>query len=321
MTINGRTLFLKGVFPALALILLAYAVMKFTVKPSDEDPVKIDPALAVLVPPETQMLVGIRAKEITQTPVYALLREKRLLEPLESFVERTGITPEKQLYELLVTFDGKESLILARAKFHEESALEPDIKGPGMQRFDHGGRMFIGNPQFAIAFVNATTAMMGSTPYLRETVDRLNAGKLGIPEYFSTQQDLIPRTNYVWMVTRGLTPEMRSYIPEQGNMANLTRMLRGMQGSRVMVDLRGDVLVSAQATMDSPESAAQMVSALKGLAGLARLTTPNDQLDLLRVYDSLQAVSAENVVDASIRMGEEQLPAILGMVPSGTMLP
>ncbi len=318
MTLNGRTLFLKGVFPALALILLAYVVMKITVKPSDTDPVKIDPALAVLVPPETQMLVGIRAKEITKTPVYSLLRERRLLEPLESFVERTGITPEKQLYELLVTFDGNESLILARAKFHEESALEPDIKGPGMQRFDHGGRMFIGNPQFAIAFVNATTAMMGSTPYLRQTIDRLNDGKLGIPEYFSAEQQLIPRTNYLWMVTRGLTPEMRAYIPEQGNAANLARMLRGMQGSRVMVDLRSDVIVSAQATMDNPESAKQMASALKGLAGLARLTTPNDQLDLLEVYDSLQAEATENQVKASVRVSEGQLPSLLSAFSAGT---
>ncbi len=314
MTLNGRSLFLKGVFPAIAVILLAYAVMKFTVKPSDSDPVKIDPALAVLVPPETQMLVGIRAKDITATPVYSLLREKRLLEPLESFVSRTGITPEKQLYELLVTFDGEETLILARAKFHEESALEPDIKGPGMERFDHGGRMFIGNPQFAIAFVNATTAMMGNTPYLRRIVDRLNAGELGIPEEFRRQQQDIPRTHYLWMITRGLTPEMQGYIPREGNAANLTRLLQGMQSSRVMVDLRGDVQITAHATMDSPEAAAQIASALKGLAGLARLTTPNDQLDLLTVYDSLKAEAQGNQVDASLRIQQAQLPALLGLL-------
>lgn len=321
MTLNGRTLFLKGVFPAVGLILLAYLAVKLTVKPSDTDPVKIDPALAVLVPPETQMLVGIRAKEITKTPVYALLREKRLLEPLESFVERTGITPEKQLYELLVTFDGRESLILARAKFHEESALEPDIKGPGMQRFDHGGRMFIGNPQFAIAFVNATTAIMGSTSYLRETVDRLNRGQLGMPEEFRQQQALIPRVNYLWMITRGLSPEMRSYIPEQGNAANITRLLRGMQASRVMVDLRGDVVVSAHADMENPEAASQTASALKGLAGLARLTTPNDQLDLLQIYDSLQATATGSAVDASITIREPQLPAVTALLSGNSLMP
>ncbi|MCU0229132.1 MAG: hypothetical protein MUF01_15990 [Bryobacterales bacterium] len=314
MTINGRNLFLKGIFPALALILLAYAVMKFTVQPSDTDPVKIDPALAVLVPPETQMLVGIRAKEITKTPVYELLREERLLEPLESFVERTGITPEKQLYELLITFDGEESLILARAKFHEESALEPDIKGPGMARFDHGGRMFIGNPQYAIAFVNATTAIMGNTPYLRRTVDRLNAGQLGMPEEFRQRQQDIPRTHYLWMITRGLTPEMRGYIPQEGNAANLSRLLDGMQSSHVMVDLRGDVSISASAAMQTQQAAEQIVSALRGLAGLARLTTPKDQLDLLTVYDSLQAEATGTRVDASLRIQQSQLPVLLDLL-------
>lgn len=317
--VNGRTLFLKGVFPVLALILLAFVLMKILVRPSEDDPVKIDPALAVLVPPETQMLVGIRAKEITQTPVYGLLREKKLLEPLEEFIERTGITPEKQLYELLVSFDGRESLVMARAKFHEESALEPDIKGPGLERFSHGGRMFIGNPQYAIAFVNATTAMMGNTPYLREMVDRLNAGELGIPADFLEQQRQIPRGNYLWMLTRGITPEMNDYMPPpgSGNAGNLGRLLHGLKASRVMVDLRDDIRITAHADMDSEAAAAQMVSALKGLAGLARLTTPSDQLDLLRVYDSLKAEAQGGSVDVSLEVAADQLPRILEMLDAG----
>jgi hypothetical protein len=304
MMLNGRSLFLKGVFPALALILVAFIAVKLFVRPSDSDPVKVDPALAVLVPPETQMLVGIRAKEITKTPIYGLLREKKLLEPLEEFIERTGITPEKQLYELLVSFDGRESLVMARAKFHEESALEPDIKGPGLQRFDHGGRMFIGNPQYAIAFVNATTAMMGSTPYLKEMVDRLNDGKLGMPADFAEQR----------MLTRDITPEMNAYLPATGNASNLGRLLHGLRASRVMVDLRDGVVITAHADMATEADAEQVSAALKGLAGIARLTTPNDQLDLLRVYDSLKAETTGKSVDASLQAGPEQVSKLLSML-------
>jgi len=319
--ISGRSIFLKGVFPFLALVLVAFVLMKVLVKPSDDDPVKIDPALMVLVPPETQLLMGIRVKEITGTPAYSILREKKLLEPLEEFVARTGIDPEKQLYELLITFDGRESLVLARAKFNEESALEPDIKGPGMQRFDHGGRMFIGNEQFAVAFVNASTGMLGSTSYLRQIVDRLNAGQLGIPAFFSEQQKQIPRVNYLWMITRGITPEMRAYLPSQGNAANLLRLLNGMQSSRVMADLREDVVIRAHADMDSPASAEQLASLLKGLAGLARLTTSKEDLDLLQVYDSLEATPTEGAVDASIRIGRGQLGKVAGTLPAGSLQP
>jgi hypothetical protein len=319
--ISGKSIFWKGVFPFLALVLVAFILVKLLVKPSDDDPVKIDPALMVLVPPETQLLMGIRVKEITKTPAYSILRKKKLLEPLEEFVARTGIDPEKQLYELLITFDGRESLVLARAKFNEESALEPDIKGPGMRRFDHGGRMFIGNEQFAIAFVNASTGMLGTTPYLRKTVDRLNAGQLGIPGYFEQQQQLIPRANYVWMITRGITPEMRAYLPTQGNAANLLRLLDGMQSSRLMVDLRQDVVIRANAGMSSPAAAEQLASALKGLAGLARLTTSNENLDLLQVYDSLEAKPTESRVDASLRIGQAQLPKVAEALPAGALQP
>ena len=319
--ISGRTIFLKGVFPFLALVLVAFVLMKVLVKPSDDDPVKIDPALMVLVPPETQLLMGIRVKEITGTPVYSILREKKLLEPLEEFVARTGIDPEKQLYELLITFDGRESLVLARAKFNEESALEPDIKGPGMQRFDHGGRMFIGNEQFAVAFVNASTGMLGSTPYLRQIVDRLNAGQLGVPAFFAEQQKQISRANYLWMITRGITPEMRAYLPSQGNAANLLRLLNGMQSSRVMADLREGVIIRAHADMDSPASAEQLASLLKGLAGLARLTTSKEDLDLLKVYDSLEATPTEAAVDASVHIGRDQLAKVAGTLPAGSLKP
>lgn len=319
--ISGRSVFLKGVFPFLALVLVAFIAVKVLVKPSDDDPVKIDPALMVLVPPETQLLMGIRVKEITQTPVYSILRQKRILEPLEEFVARTGINPDKQLYEMLVTFDGEESLVLARAKFNEEAALEPDIKGPGMQRFEHGGRMFIGNEQFAIAFVNSSTGMLGTTAYLRKIVDRLNAGELGMPAYFEEQQRHITRANYVWMITRGLTPEMRAYLPAQGNAANLLRLLDGLKGSRVAIDLRNDIVIRAHADMDSPAAAEQLASALKGLAGLARLTTSNENLDLLKVYDSLETTAAEANVDASIRIAQAQVAKVAESLPDGALQP
>lgn len=319
--ISGRSVFLKGVFPFLALVLVAFIAVKVLVKPSDDDPVKIDPALMVLVPPETQLLMGIRVKEITRTPVYSILRQKKILEPLEEFVARTGINPDKQLYEMLVTFDGQESLVLARAKFNEEAALEPDIKGPGMQRFEHGGRMFIGNEQFAIAFVNASTGILGTTAYLRKIVDRLNAGELGMPAYFEEQQRHITRANYVWMVTRGLTPEMRAYLPAQGNAANLLRLLDGLRGSRVAVDLRNDIVFRAHADMDSPAAAEQLASALKGLAGLARLTTSNENLDLLKVYDSLETKATEANVDVSIRIGQAQVAKVAESLPEGALQP
>jgi|GEM_PF-2082928 len=313
--VNGRSLFLKGVFPALVVLLMAFIAMKVLVKPSENDPVKVDPALAVLVPPDVQMLVGIRAKEITGTPAYRLLREKKLLQPLEEFIERTGITPEKQLYEILVSFDGRESLVMARAKFHEESALEPDIKGPGLERFDHGGRMFIGNPQYAIAFVNATTAMLGNTPYLKQMVDRLNAGELGMPQDFMEEQKKIPRTNYVWMLTREITPQMAEYMPApgSGNAGNVGRLLHGLRAARVMVDLRNEIRIAAHAEMSSEADAAQVVSALKGLAGLARLATPQDQLDLLPVYDSLQANNQGAQVEASLQATVDQFGRVLAI--------
>lgn len=319
--ISGRTVFLRGVFPFLALVLVAFIAVKVLVKPSDDDPVVIDPALMVLVPPETQLLMGFRVKEITKTPVYSILRQKKILEPLEEFVARTGINPDKQLYEMLVTFDGEESLVLARAKFNEEAALEPDIKGPGMLRFEYGGRMFIGNEQFAIAFVNSSTGMLGSTAYLRKTVDRLNAGSLGMPAYFKEQQPKITRANYIWMMTRELTPEMRAYMPSQGNAANLLRLLDGMRGSRVAVDLRNDIVIRAHADMDSPAAAEQLASALKGLAGMARLMTSNENLDLLKVYDSLETKATESSVAASVRIPEAQVAKVAESVPEGALQP
>ncbi|MCZ2152802.1 MAG: hypothetical protein LC114_02690 [Bryobacterales bacterium] len=319
--ISGRRIFLRGVFPVLGLALAAFIAVKLLVKPSDTDPVMIDPALVVLVPPEAEMLMGIRVKEITKTPLYGILREKKLLDPMEEFVRRTGIDPEKQLYEMLVSFDGEESLILARAKFNEEAALEPDIKGPGMQRFDYGGRMFIGNPQFAVAFVNASTAMLGSTAYLQRTVDRLNAGELGMAAYFEEQRKLIPRSNYVWVILRGLTPGMRAYLPSQGNAVNLLRLLDGLQGARLSIDLRKDILIRAHADLSSPAAAEQLSSALKGLAGLARLTVPNENLDLLAVYDSLETTVTDSRLDASIRVKESQAAKVAASLPEGIWQP
>jgi hypothetical protein len=66
--------------------------------------------------------------------------------------------------------------------------------------------------------------------------------------------------------------------------------------------------------MQTQQAAEQIVSALRGLAGLARLTTPKDQLDLLTVYDSLQAEATGTRVDASLRIQQSQLPVLLDLL-------
>src|SRR5690349_21781021 len=92
--------------------------------------VYVDPALATLVPPDTIMLAGVRMEKLAATQFWRDYVNKGRVPMLEQFRKRTGLNPEKDIWELLVASSQKEAVMLIRGKF-SEMGLEPklDLEG------------------------------------------------------------------------------------------------------------------------------------------------------------------------------------------------
>ena len=247
----------------------------------------IDPALAVLVPPDTIALAGVRMERLAKTPFYRDWVEKRRLSFVEEFRRRTGLDPTKDLWEILITSDGKSGLVLVRGRFAEHGR-EPRLDLEGARRFSYKGYTLIGNDETAVVFLNPTTAAAGRTQDLQRLVDRRQE-VTGLPPELEKRARAVPSSNQAWFVmnTAGQLPaSLGANAP--GMMAGLARLAGTVQFVSGGLDVRQAFRADVTAEAGTEQEAEQIRGALRALLGLGRLNTREDRREMLSVYDGMQ---------------------------------
>jgi hypothetical protein len=82
-------------------------------------------------------------------------------------------------------------------------------------------------------------------------------------------------------------------MPEAGNFANFTRMAADLRQFTLAADASTGVRVNIEALYGDAAVANQTRDALRGFVGLARLRTPDNQPQLLQLYDNISVVVKE----------------------------
>ena len=229
--------------PAILLLLLCAACER---QPSPN--VFVDPALAVLIPPETTMVAGIRMQRIQTTPLYQ--EAVRKAARLKSFQERMGLDPSQDVWEYLITSDGENALVLMRGKF-SEMGMEPRLNKPTAQRALYAGVTVIGDEAGAVGFLNPTTAMAGRLETVIRAAERRNRFT-GMPAALEQLASKIPSANAAWFASVGPAP---GFLP-------VTRV-RSARGGIDPATRRIETVVEAQST----EDARAIAQTLNGTAG------------------------------------------------------
>ena len=162
----------------------------------------LDPALAVLVPPDTTLLAGVRMQKLraNATVDRLIARSPRLLQ----FRKDTGLPPGSDVWEYLITYNGTGWLAFMRGKF-TEMGMEPRLDKPGASRIMHNGVTILGDERGAVAFLNPTTAIAGRIDDVIRTLDLRN-NNTGVPPAIEKLTDQIPVKYEVWFASTGTAP-------------------------------------------------------------------------------------------------------------------
>lgn len=163
----------------------------------------LDPALAVLVPPGTTLLAGVRMQKIRASAFYEeyVKDAPRLIR----FREAAGLQDQADVWEYLIAFDGTHWVALMRGRF-SEMGMEPRSKKAGALRISHRGTSIIGDEQGAVAFLNPTTAIAGSFAAIKRVLDTRNESS-GVPKTLQRLAAGISSANEAWLVSVGPAPE------------------------------------------------------------------------------------------------------------------
>lgn len=255
----------------------------------------VDPALALLVPSDTILLVGTRLEPLRATPAYQKFIAKRSFPQLDDFAQRTGVDARKDIWELLFCSNGKTGLLMGRGKFSTE--MEPRLVQQGATRFGYKGHTLFGNEQSAVLFVNTSVAVIGPTSGLRSLVDQRDTGKTGMPPAMAEHLKTIPYDTQLWAVYTGGPVSLP--IPSGSNLTNLDRIARSIQTATLYADMRIGLKATVGGQCTNDQGATQIHDFLKGMIGMGRLSTPDNRPDLLRLYDTIHVEKNQRTVTAS----------------------
>ncbi len=267
--------------------------------------VKVDPALAALVPPETVLMVDTQVESLLKTPVYQKYLANVQVAPIEEFARQTGIDPRRDLKELLFVSSGSRGVLLGRGRFSSEEQARVE-KQPGAIRTVYKGFNLIGNERAAVMFFNSSTVVAGDIGALHSLIDQ-RGNSHGPPAPLAALMKEIPADAQLWAAYTGGSVDLAL----EGNLANVTKLLSSIESGTIYVDLRAGLKSVAEGNCSNAQSAQQVHDALKALVGFGRLSVRPDQQDLLPIYDSIQVTQDKNRVTVQVDIPQDLVEKFL----------
>lgn len=288
---------------SIPIALLAAAVLSSCQRTATTTAVRVDPALTTLLPADTAVLVGAKLDKLRDTPVYQKHFSQLPLPRLDDFAKETGLDPRKDIQEVLFASNGKQSgVLMVRGKF-APGELEPKLEKQGSTRTRYKGYNLFGDERNSVFFMNSSTAVAGSTPVVRSIIDNRDRAGAGIPAGLQPQVNALPAASQFWAVFSGSAITLP--FADDSNLGNLNQIVRSIDNGRFSADLRNGFDFQASGACNSDASAKQIHDTLRGLIGIGRLSTPENQPELLRVYDGIHVTQQGRVVTIAANIPQD----------------
>lgn len=273
-----------GIGAALGLLLLAGCQSRQSAS------LHISPELERLVPSDTVVVLGMELAALRDTATYQKLIARVPLPQLNEFEKQTGLDPRKDLSEVLLCSNGKSPLLLVRGKFRRND-LEARLKSRGAKAADYKGHRMFGDDRGAITFVNDSTAAAGKPAEVRALLDRGTGGAL--PADLRDLLRGLPSDDQIYAALTGGIEQLNLPLPRQGNLGNILDNLRSVNSAVVGLNLSHGMDALAEVNCATERDAKFIHDILRGLIGYGRLNTPDNQPEMLKLYDAIQVTQQQ----------------------------
>ena len=267
----------------------------------------VDPVLAALVPPDATMLAGLRMADIRATPLYRKMLAGKHLERLDEFARETGFDPRRDVRELLVASNGKDNLVAARGTFNVRAF-------DGMTRSTYKGFTLYTRDRGGVTLIDSSTAIAGTLEAVHAALDRRGSGGSSGPAELLARARQIPPENQVWSVSNGFDSLLTGRIPESGNAANAGRILRSLENTTAAADLRAGLNGYINGVCRTDADAKNLGDAARGLVGLGRLSVPEKQPELLRLWDGIKVDQQQRTVKITVAISQDLVDKLIDLV-------
>ena len=268
-----------------------------------------------MIPPDARALAGIDIAALKNTEFYK--REGRRLDALglDSMAERIGVDPRRDLSKIVVAWDGKKVLLIVEGHF-SPGDLERKLTAAGAHQTPYRKYKLLGDVKNSLAFLNPGLAVAGPLDALEPAIDRFEDGRGGVPESLQGEMDKIPKNDQFWLASTGGLPfaemQMRSDIESA-----LSNIVDYVNATSEGIKVDSGLHLQAEISCASEQGAKRVHDALRGVIGFGRLSTKDNETELLRVYDSIQVNQKQQTVDIRADLTGDLADALLNRLQVG----
>jgi hypothetical protein len=262
----------------------------------------VDPAFRTLIAPDTKLLAGVEWDALKSSPFYQRHRNNLNVPAFDAETERIGINPVRDVSKLLVEWNGADWLFMERGRFNGAD-LQKKLIADGASETTYRGRTLLGNNSGSLVFFKSL-ALEGSTTAARRAIDLEGAGDGEIPEDLAERLRTLDSRDQVWAVSRGglAFANVPMNSDTQTALSNITGFITGTTAG-LYCDTGVHLAVDLQCV--SGQGATRVHDALRGLVGFGRLSTKDNDEDLLRAYDAVHIDQAGQIVKVRADLSSE----------------
>jgi hypothetical protein len=242
----------------------------------------VDNVLQRMVPPGTTGLVGARMEVIRQTVLYRKLVESRNVPQLDEFARTTGFDPRRDVRELLFATTPRGDVMLARGTFHLDAA---NLKS--LTRTRHGEYDIWSQGTNGFCILDSTLAAAGDRPAVIAALDEWKSGSHTAAQPLLARVSGVETRAQLWGVSTGLSSFLAEHSPGAGSGIDLSKILQGLEDTSFEADLSMGLFAKIHGTTATEKDAVSLRDTFRGMIGLGRLKVPDNQPELLKVWDGM----------------------------------
>ena len=272
---------------------------------------RVDNVLVRMVPPGSQSLAGAHMDQLKTTEFYRKLVEQRKLSQVDRFARETGFDPRRDVRELLFASTPTGGVLLARGAF----PLHPQVSDTKPLRHGKYTIQTSGQTSGATGFciLDTTLAAAGDLQSVESALDEWTSGPhTGAQPLLGRARGVDPQSQF-WGVSAGFAGFLADNMPGAGRGIDFSKIFQGLEDTWFQASFATGFQALVHGSTATEQDAVSLRDTMKGLIGFGRLSVPENQPEMLKLWDgimveqegravSIHADIPENLVDRLVRM-------------------
>jgi hypothetical protein len=243
---------------------------------------RIDNVLVHMVPPGATSLVGAHMDQVIASDLYRKLIAQQKLAQLDAFARDTGFDPRRDVREVLLVTIPKGSVLAARGTFN----LKQDpVSGLNLVRHGQYNIRMSGTAGFCI--LDSSLAVAGDLAAVEASLDEWQSGShKEATALLNLASSLDPQVQ-LWGVSTGFATFLAASLPRTGNGIEFSALFKGIDSMWFSASVTSGLDAAIYSKTTTEQDAITLRDTAKGLIGLGRLSVPQGNSDLLRLWDGI----------------------------------